>query len=148
MGGVFFLGDQVAPTRVTRTLRLANSTASSRLNVASQDGDASSLLACYRRLLELRRGSNALSVGRLELGDLTRNSDDVLYYRRIYEHGGAREVAHVALKFSGHEPTFDLATPVADLLRSLDRIRAQSLTPGLCPRLEAPSARMYCRALR
>ena len=92
---------------------------SSRLNVASQDRDPCSLLACYRRLLGLRRGSDALSVGRLELGDLTRNSDDVLYYRRIYEHEGAREVAHVALNFSGHEQGFELTTPVADLRSSL-----------------------------
>ena len=93
--------------------------ASSQLNVASQERDPSSLLACYRRLLGLRRGSNALSVGRLELGDLARNSDDVLYYRRIHEHGGAREVVHVALNFSGREQAFEFAAPVAELRSNL-----------------------------
>ncbi len=93
--------------------------ASSQINVASQERHPSSLLACYRRLLALRRGSNALSVGRLELGDLARNSDDVLYYRRIHEHGGAREVVHVVLNFSGREQAFELATPVAELRSNL-----------------------------
>lgn len=93
--------------------------ASSQINVASQERHPSSLLACYRRLLALRRGSNALSVGRLELGDLARNSDDVLYYRRIHEHGGAREVVHVALNFSGREQAFELATPLAELRSNL-----------------------------
>jgi len=102
--------------------------ASSQLNVASQERDPSSLLACYRRLLGLRRGSNALSVGRLELGDLARNSDDVLYYRRIHEHGGAREVVHVALNFSGREQAFDLATPVAELRSNL---RDKALVSGV-----------------
>ena len=58
-------------------------------------------------------------MGRLELGDLARNSDDVLYYRRIHEHGGAREVVHVALNFSGREQAFELATPVAELRSNL-----------------------------
>ncbi|MGH2741181.1 MAG: alpha-amylase family glycosyl hydrolase, partial [Thermoleophilaceae bacterium] len=93
--------------------------ASSQINVASQGRHPSSLLACYRRLLALRRGSNALSVGRLELGDLGRNSDDVLYYRRIHEHGGAREIVHVALNFSGREQAFELAIPLAELRSNL-----------------------------
>ena len=107
-----------SPPDVARTW-LPIHPASSQLNVASQERYPSSLLACYRRLLALRRGSNALSVGRLELGDLGRNSDDVLYYRRIHEHGGAREVVHVALNFSGREQAFELATPVAELRSNL-----------------------------
>jgi hypothetical protein len=67
-------------------------------------------------------------MGRLELGDFTHNSNDVLYYRRIHEHGGGREVVHVALNFSGREQPFELPAPVADLRSNLrDEARASSV---------------------
>jgi oligo-1,6-glucosidase/alpha-glucosidase len=103
---------------VTRTW-LPLHPASSELNVASQQGDPRSLLACYRRLLHLRRRSQALSSGRLELGGEAHNGDDLLYYRRIHDRMGQREVVHVALNFSDREQSFELPAAVAELRSSL-----------------------------
>jgi oligo-1,6-glucosidase/alpha-glucosidase len=92
---------------------------SAELNVAAQERDPSSLLACYRRMLALRRNSKALSSGRLELGEKRAFHRDVLYYRRIYEQGEAREVVHVALNFGERERAFELRARLAGLHSSL-----------------------------
>jgi oligo-1,6-glucosidase/alpha-glucosidase len=55
---------------------------SATLNVAAQERDPGSLLACYRRLLALRRGLPALHGGDLTLLPVERLPRDVLAYRR------------------------------------------------------------------
>lgn len=68
------------------------------VNVAAQENDPRSLLACYRRLLALRRASPALSGGALSLLDgLPR---DVVGYRRAYEGGDGDDSAFALLNFS------------------------------------------------
>ncbi len=78
------------------------------VSVAAQRDDPGSLLSCYRRLLGLRRRSQALSRGDLEFIDLAPRSDDVLGFRRSSACDGGREAAHVFLNFSDRERQVDL----------------------------------------
>jgi alpha-glucosidase len=74
---------------------------SASANVAAQDQDPESLLACYRTLLALRRREPALQSGDLSWLEAPR---DVVAYRRSL--GDAR--ADVFLSFSSREVTLDL----------------------------------------
>jgi oligo-1,6-glucosidase/alpha-glucosidase len=67
------------------------------VNVEAQESDPDSLLACYRRLLALRRARPALHAGRLELLNPPGLSRSVVAYRRVH---GADEV-DVYLNFAG-----------------------------------------------
>jgi oligo-1,6-glucosidase/alpha-glucosidase len=78
------------------------------LNVAAQKADATSVLASYRRMLRLRRGSLALSSGSLELVNPPADSKDVLAYRRVYEDDNGQETAEVFLNFSKRKVGLDL----------------------------------------
>jgi glycosidase len=97
-----------APPHVTTTWLPVHPSPAS-VSVATQQDDPESLLACYRRLLGLRRRSQALSSGRLELMDPARHPHDVLAFRRSVAHEGRHEAAHVFLNFSDREQTLDLA---------------------------------------
>jgi alpha-glucosidase len=90
--------------------------ASAERNVARQERDPASLLACYRRLLQLRRASAALSAGELELCTMARASDPVLEFRRIHACG---ETAHVTLNFSGREQRFAPPAGMVEFCSSL-----------------------------
>lgn len=78
------------------------------MNVESQRADPNSVLAAYRRMLQLRRRSLALSSGRLEIFDPPANSNRVLAYRRSYEGSESGETAEVFLNFSNRETRLDL----------------------------------------
>jgi glycosidase len=78
------------------------------VNVAAQHGDTGSLLACYRRLLALRRGSPALHAGSLTLMDASQHPKDVLAYRRRHEGAGGSDEAAVLLNFSPRGARLDL----------------------------------------
>jgi oligo-1,6-glucosidase/alpha-glucosidase len=77
-------------------------------NVAGQKADPTSVLSSYRRMLQLRRRSLALSSGRLELIEPPANPKKVLAYRRTYENAGGRETADIFLNFSGRHVPLDL----------------------------------------
>jgi len=78
------------------------------MSVAAQRDDPSSVLAAYRRMLQLRRQSLALSAGSLELMDPPANPNQVLAYRRVYESTERLETAEVFLNFSKREVPIDL----------------------------------------
>jgi oligo-1,6-glucosidase/alpha-glucosidase len=78
------------------------------MSVAAQRDDPSSVLAAYRRMLQLRRQSLALSAGSLELMDPPANPNQVLAYRRVYESAERLETAEVFLNFSKREAPIDL----------------------------------------
>ncbi len=80
-------------------------------NVAAQDGDPSSMLTLYRRLLALRRAHPALAIGDFALAEADR---DVLAYER--RHGGERLL--IALNLSDEERAMPFAGEV--LLSTLD----------------------------
>ncbi len=71
----------------------------SQENVAAQEGDPTSLLHCYRSLLSLRKQSQGLSNGRLELVDPRSLPRKVLGYRRVHAHRAGSETVHVFLNF-------------------------------------------------
>ena len=77
-------------------------------NVAVQKEDSSSVLAAYRRMLQLRRRSQALSSGSLELIDTSADPKRVLAYRRVYEKAHVRESAEIFLNFSDRQVALDL----------------------------------------
>jgi alpha-glucosidase len=93
--------------------------ASNTVNVRAQERDPQSLLACYRRLLAMRRDSKALSRGGLELVDKSSLHSDILYYTRTFEQPGEREIVHVALNFGERERAFTIAAPIAHVRSSL-----------------------------
>jgi oligo-1,6-glucosidase/alpha-glucosidase len=64
-------------------------------NVAAQAGDPASILSLYQRLLSLRRGEAALSIGSLSLVDA---DQDVLAYER--RHGDVRLLVALNLRSS------------------------------------------------
>ena len=78
------------------------------MNVAAQREDPRSVLAAYRRMLQQRRRSLALSSGTLELTDPPTDSRRVLAYRRVYEHDDGAETADVFLNFSKRSVSIDL----------------------------------------
>jgi oligo-1,6-glucosidase/alpha-glucosidase len=85
-------------------------------NVAAQERDPHSLLAVYRRMLGIRKSSQALRSGRLELlkgGDLP---DHVLGYRREHEHG--RDQATVFLNFSERAVPLSIEGHAGDTIHS------------------------------
>jgi alpha-glucosidase len=77
-------------------------------NVASQKDDPTSVLTAYRRMLQLRRQSLALSSGTLELFDPPADPKKVLAYRRVYQDTERGETAEVLLNFSKREVPLDL----------------------------------------
>jgi glycosidase len=101
--------------------------ASAELNVARQERDPGSLLACYRRLLRLRRASKALSAGKLEL---VGTCGDLLTFRRSHEHG---ESAHVTLNFGARERPY---VPVERALEYRSNLHDEVL--GTAPRAIRP----------
>lgn len=74
------------------------------VNVASQRDDSQSVLAAYKRMIELRRRSPALSAGSMELIEPRAQSRHVLAYTRKHD----REVANVYLNFSRRAVPVDL----------------------------------------
>ena len=74
------------------------------LHVEGQRQDPDSLLACYRRMLLLRRASPALSNGSLQLCEPLGDPRRVLAFRRVHED----EEALVLLNFSRKETPVDL----------------------------------------
>lgn len=70
-------------------------------NVEQLKGDPASILAMYRRLIELRRSHAALSIGSFQL---MREADDLFAYQRA--HGDERFL--VFLNLADHERTEDL----------------------------------------
>jgi alpha-glucosidase len=81
---------------------------SSIMNVALQRKDPTSVLASYRRMLQLRGASLALSAGSLEIVDPPANPNKIFAYQRVYEDADRREVADVFLNFSKREVPIDL----------------------------------------
>jgi glycosidase len=81
---------------------------SSIMNVAVQRKDPTSVLASYRRMLQLRGASLALSAGSLEIVDPPANPNKIFAYQRVYEDADRREVADVFLNFSKREVPIDL----------------------------------------
>jgi alpha-glucosidase len=74
-------------------------------NVEALMGDERSILCLYRRLIELRSGSRALSIGDFALLD---SAEDILLYRRSC----GEEHLTVALNFARAEKTVDLPPPI------------------------------------
>lgn len=81
---------------------------SATTNVAAQKADPTSVLATYRRMLRLRRGSLALSSGDLELFEPPADPKKVLAYRRVYQDVDRQETAEVFLNFSRRSVSLDL----------------------------------------
>jgi len=78
------------------------------MNVAAQREDPDSVLASYRRMLQLRARSLALSAGSLEISDPPADPNAVFAYRRYYEDADRQETAEIFLNFSKREVTVDL----------------------------------------
>jgi oligo-1,6-glucosidase/alpha-glucosidase len=87
-------------------------------NVAAQEGDAASLLLCYRGLLSLRRRVPALQAGALELLDDRRLPSDVVAYRRTLGQGPGAEEATVFLNFGRREVPLDLGDHAGRMIYS------------------------------
>jgi oligo-1,6-glucosidase/alpha-glucosidase len=77
-------------------------------NVAAQERDPESLLNCYRNLLALRRRSDALAAGKLEMHDAARLPREVVGYRRVHGEGAAQEAVDVFLNFGDSPVQLDL----------------------------------------
>ncbi|MGZ3451410.1 MAG: alpha-glucosidase [Polyangiales bacterium] len=90
---------------------------SGAINVAAQDRDPESLLACYRNLLGLRRRVPAFSAGALEWIDPLTVPKDVVAYRRVL--GEASADAY--LNFSSHPVELDLSEHAGRTLFSTRR---------------------------
>lgn len=100
-------------------------------NVALQSEDPGSVLSAYRRMLHLRRGSIALSSGRLELFDAPADRRRVLAYRRAYEDANVRETADVFLNFSDRNVRLDLGdTRYRASARVHSNLHDEAGTPG------------------
>lgn len=78
------------------------------MNVAAQRQDPTSVLTSYRRMLQLRGRSLALSAGDLELLDPPADPNKVFAYRRVYEDAERQETAEIFLNFSKREMPIDL----------------------------------------
>jgi hypothetical protein len=66
------------------------------------------VLSSYRRMLQLRGASLALSAGSLEILDPPANPNKVFAYHRVHEDADRRETADVFLNFSKREVPIDL----------------------------------------
>lgn len=78
------------------------------MNVAAQREDPASVLASYRRMLQLRARSLALSAGSLEIIDPPTDPNKVFAYRRSFEDADRQETAEIFLNFSKREVPIDL----------------------------------------
>ena len=87
---------------------------SALVNVAAQRHDPRSVLASYKRMIQLRRSSPALSAGSMELIETGIQSHRVLAYRRRHD----RETASVYLNFSRRHISLDLGEMTGTRLHS------------------------------
>ena len=94
-------------------------------NVAAQERDPDSLLACYRRLLALRRAEPALQAGALTWLDDLGLPGDVVAFRRTLA-GETRPTADVFLNFGDRDVPLELPQPDGRTLVS-------TLCPGRRP---------------
>jgi glycosidase len=78
------------------------------MNVAAQREDPGSVLASYRRTLQLRAKSMALSAGSLEIIDPPADPNKIFAYHRAYEDADREETAEIFLNFSKREVPIDL----------------------------------------
>lgn len=76
-------------------------------NVTREQNDAGSMLSLYKRLIRLKQGSNALTVGSFEpiAGD---SNDCLLFQRRFQADGSHQEVMLVGVNFSAQAQTVSL----------------------------------------
>ena len=70
----------------------------SKINVANENNTEGSLLRIYREVLKIRKDSNPLHSGRLELVD----TEHILAYKRIYD----QEALHILINFSSIERVY------------------------------------------
>ncbi|MBI2569117.1 MAG: alpha-glucosidase [Candidatus Schekmanbacteria bacterium] len=91
-------------------------------SVAAQQGDERSLLSCYRRFLEARRASPALSAGALSLLAASELPAGVVGYRRTVAAAGEGEgeVVLVLLNACGRRRSVRISDPSLRLLVSTD----------------------------
>lgn len=78
------------------------------MNVAAQREDPGSVLVSYRRTLQLRARSLALSAGSLEIIDPPADPNKIFAYRRAYEGADREETAEIFLNFSKRAVPIDL----------------------------------------
>jgi alpha-glucosidase len=92
-----------------------------RVNVAVQNADPRSLLSFYRRLLTIRRASDALRLGAYRSLRSPRGA-------YVYERAADGERVYVALNFTREERGIDL--PARELVLSTDEHRASLARVG------------------
>jgi oligo-1,6-glucosidase/alpha-glucosidase len=111
-------GPNAGFTKASATPWLPVHPASPTTNVAAQEGDPASLLACYRGLLALRRAEPALAAGALTLHEAGRDPPDVVAYRRTLGTAEDRVFADVFLNFGRRPATVDVPEPEGRLVWS------------------------------
>jgi oligo-1,6-glucosidase/alpha-glucosidase len=94
-----------------------------RVNVASEEGDPSSMLACYRRLLALRKTRPALHAGSLDLLESERAGSLVGYRRRARD----GDVVDVWLNASDRPEWLLLSEPSPTMLFSTHRFSSEPM---------------------
>lgn len=87
-------------------------------NVQTELNDPSSLLNCYRRLLDLRFRHSSLNAGILELLEMDEYSDSIVGYIRKINSKECKELIYVYLNFTADSIKFPSSCKDAELLFS------------------------------
>lgn len=87
-----------------------------RTNVACELRDAGSMLSLYRRLIRLKKSSQALTAGTYEPVDAGPN--ECLLYQRVFQTEDHAEVMLIAVNFSAHPQTVTIPATSAMVART------------------------------